>query len=556
MTTETTTADFLTELRQDRTLATEVLRKLPMLVNTTGLVQFDLDTPISIPSVQMLQAEMTAGNIGTRMGDLEALSRGVIQQLDHVATSLDLERSNPYWSPLDLKEGEDSDLTDALFRAQVEDGLRLPFDGFSVKQIDRKFSADAARIGDWLLPNHSETVDNRTNNTTPTYNSNVNVAQYPVISGYKIRRRSYYRRLYYYGYYYRWWRYRYYGRHYSVTTVTPNRTTLDGSMTAQTFKVDAEKVLTGINIYCYRPGTYKTAANPRVILTESSYGRPDMDQVLAHGTFRDTSAFSGTSSSTAYLCNVDLDRPVLLKADKSYSFIVVVDAVFHVNWTTNNDDTGGLFYTQDGAAWEQDIAKDIGYELRLADFGSGTSTIEIEAMELSGGIASMKQDLLAELPEGGEVRTEMEVNGQWLPIEDMDTITSLPPYTPMRIVLSGTADAMPLIDATKSTVTGFRPATALHYYSKERGPVQELRVTYELVGYNETWHTFDPGLDVAGTRHTPSLVEFQDSADGNVRSISAVYDLPSSAAYRHDIIATTQTAAKVFDISSIIEINA
>jgi len=556
MTTETTTADFLTELRQDRALAAEVLRKLPMLVNTTGLVQFDLDTPISIPSVQMLQAEMTAGNIGTRMGDLEALSRGVIQQLDHVATSLDLERSNPYWSPLDLKEGEDSDLTDALFRAQVEDGLRLPFDGFSVKQIDRKFSADAARIGDWLLPNHSETVDNRTNNTTPSYNSNVNVAQYPVISGYKISRRSYYRRLYYYGYYYRWWRYRYYGRHYSVTTVTPNRTTLDGSMTAQTFKVDAEKVLTGINIYCHRPGTYKTAANPRVILTESSYGRPDMDQVLAHGTFRDTSAFSGTSSSTTYLCNVDLDRPVLLKADKSYSFIVVVDAMFSVNWTSNNDDTGGLFYTQDGAAWEQDIAKDIGYELRLADFGSGTSTIEIEAMELSGGIASMKQDLLAELPEGGEVRTEMEVNGQWLPIEDMDTITSLPPYTPMRIVLSGTADAMPLIDATKSTVTGFRPATALHYYSKERGPVQELRVTYELVGYNETWHTFDPGLDVAGTRHTPSLVEFQDSADGNVRSISAVYDLPSSAAYRHDIIATTQTAAKVFDISSIIEINA
>ncbi len=32
MTTEPTTAEFLAELRQDRTLATEVLRKLPMLV--------------------------------------------------------------------------------------------------------------------------------------------------------------------------------------------------------------------------------------------------------------------------------------------------------------------------------------------------------------------------------------------------------------------------------------------------------------------------------------------------------------------------------------------
>jgi hypothetical protein len=150
----------------------------------------------------------------------------------------------------------------------------------------------------------------------------------------------------------------------------------------------------------------------------------------------------------------------------------------------------------------------------------------------------------------------MEITSKWAELmTSMDNITSLPPYTPMRIVLTGSANAMPLIDVTKSTVTGFRPATALRYYSKERTPAQERRVTYELVGFNAAWHTFDPGLDVAGTRHTPSLIEFQDSADGNVRSISAVYELPSSAAYRHDIIASTQTAAKVFDISSIIEIN-
>jgi hypothetical protein len=550
-------AALTTELRALNSNAMEITRKWAELMTSTGIVSMTLaDGSVhDLPSIAKFQEELSAGNIGTRVGDLEALSRGLVQELDRVSSSLNLDRSNPYWNPLDLKDGTDSDLTDALYRAQIEDGLRLPYDGFTVNQVDRKFESGAARQGDWLLPNHTETIDERHNGAV-SYGNRVNVAQYPVINGYKIRRRSYYRRFYYYGYYYRWWRYRYYGRYYSVTTVTPNRTTLDGSMTAQTFKVDTEKVLTGINLYCYRPGTYKTAANPRVILTEASYGRPDMDQVLAHGEFRDTSAFSGTSTSVAYLCNVDLDRPVLLEPDKSYAFVVVADAQFEVNHDGNSDRTGGVFYTQDGEAWEQDIAKDMAYQLRLADFGGDTATIEVEAIELSGGIASMRQDLVADLPEGSEISVEMEVNGQWLPIKDMDNITSLPPYTPMRIVLTGSADAMPLIDATKSTVTGFRPATALHYYSKERTPAQELRVTYELVGFNEEWHTFDPGLDVDGTRHTPSLVEFQDSADGNVRSISAVYELPISAAYRHNIIASTQTAAKVFDISSVIEINA
>jgi hypothetical protein len=548
-------AALTTELRALNSNAMEITSKWAELMTSTGIVSMTLaDGSVhDLPSVAKFQEELSAGNIGTRVGDLEALSRGLVQEMDRVSSSLDLDRSNPYWNPLDLKDGTDSDLTEPLYRAQIEDGLRLPYDGFTVNQVDRKFESGATRQGDWLLPNHTETVDERHDGAV-SYNVYVNVAQYPIINGYKIRRRSYYRRFYYYGYYYRWWRYRYYGRYYSVTTVTPNRTTLDGSMTAQTFKVDAEKVLTGINLYCFRPGSYKAAANPRVILTEASYGRPDMDQVLATGEFRDTSAFSGTGNAP-YLCNVDLDRPVLLEPDKSYAFVVVADAAFYVNHDGNADRTGGVFYTQDGAAWEQDIAKDMAYQLRLADFGGDTATIEVEAIELSGGIASMRQDLVADLPEGSKISVEMDVNGQWLPIKDMDNITSLPPYTPMRIVLTGSANAMPLIDVTKSTVTGFRPATALRYYSKERTPAQERRVTYELVGFNAAWHTFDPGLDVAGTRHTPSLIEFQDSADGNVRSISAVYELPSSAAYRHDIIASTQTAAKVFDISSIIEIN-
>lgn len=546
--------NLIAAINRDRSLAVEVLSRLPLLINTTGLVRFDLDTPVDVPSIPLLQQEMSAGNIGNRVGDLEALSRGVIQELDRVVTSLDLGRANPYWNPLDLKGNADGDVTDPLFRAQVENGMRLPFDGLSIKQIDRKFTGDAARIGDWMLPNYTETLENRYTSVDDDYR--VDIYQYGAVPAfsYSWRTYSYYR--YYYGYYYAWWRYRFYGRYYHLSKHHPDLGNATGAMGAQTFQVREEKVLLGFQIAHYRPGTYSAAAKPRLLLVESSYGRPDMERVLATGSFVDDAEYQGSLSTTVYWLTVNLDRPVLLKPKKSYAFVIVADASWTPNYTANQDSTGGFFQTQDGAAWAQDIAKDLAYRLRFAKFGAESVTIGINAMELSGGIASVKQDLLADLPETGTVETEMEVSGQWLPIRQMDSITSLPPHTPMRLVLTGTEYAMPLIDITKSTITAFRPATELQYYSKTRRPAKDIRVTYELVGFNADWHVFDPALNMDGTRYSPDLLEYVDSADGKVRSISAVYELPETGDYRHDVKASTKTAAKVFDISSIIEVNA
>ena len=538
-------------IEKDRALAIEVLRKLPQIIESDGMVQFNLDTPIKVPSVQMLQKELTDGNIGAKVASLEALSRGLVQELDRVATLTNSDKAKTYWRSLDLKDGTDNDLSDPLYRAQTENGLRMPYEGFTVNEIDRKHENEAAKVGDWLLPNYTLEVDKRHNGNLKN-RSTINVAQYPIANGYQVKHRVYQRRHYYYGHYYRWWRYRSFGRGYTVSTVTPRTTNLDGSLTAQTFKVDSAKVLVGINLYCYQPGSNKTNAQPHVLLTGTSYGHPDINQVLARGDFRDTQNYRSTGRAH-YLTNVDFDRPVLLEPGKSYAFVIIAKAHFPVT-IGGTDRTGGVFYTQDGEAWLQNINQDMFYELCFANFSTDTATIEIGAIELSGGIASMRQDIVADLPSGAEIRIEMKVNNYWTSIDEMDNITSLPPYTPMRLVLSGTASAMPLLDTTKSTVTGFRPATQLRYFSQPRSPAKVLRVTYELMGYNEQWHIFDPGVNIAGTRYTPSLIEYQDNDDGNVRSISAVYELPSSN-YRHDIIASTKTAAKVFDVSSVIEIN-
>jgi hypothetical protein len=126
----------------------------------------------------------------------------------------------------------------------------------------------------------------------------------------------------------------------------------------------------------------------------------------------------------------------------------------------------------------------------------------------------------------------------------------------MRLVLEGTEKVMPLIDTTRSKVTALRPAEQMRFFSSERPEAQEVRIAYELVGFVDEFHTFDPALQTSDdVRHTPSMIEVKESGDGNVRSVTAVYELPSSSAYKHDIKASTSTAAKVFDISSIIELN-
>ncbi|MFV1530521.1 MULTISPECIES: hypothetical protein [unclassified Phaeobacter] len=550
-------------IEKDRALAVEVLRKLPQLVNTTALVRFELDTPVEVPSIPMFQQQLSAGNLGVRVGDLETLSRGLIQEVDEIAGEVGLDRISPFWSPLVLEEDGDGDRTEILFRAEVEDGLRMPFDGYYEIFVDRQFEGDAARIGNWLLPNHTEEIEQR-HTSVPNYNHVLDVYSYQIQTGTRTRTRSYTRRSYRVGHYYRWLRWRrrtrrvVVTRRYTVTTVEPVTTALEGSMMAQTFRVDAQKVLTGLNVYVDRPGAWKATANPRVVLCETAYGHPNLEQVVANGTFRDTTAYNYSSTSTSrqqQLCNVDFDRPVLLEAGKSYAFVIVADAAFHMGRVSNEDKTGGVFYTQDGAAWDQQISYDFAFQLRFAKFAGASETINISPMSLSGGIASIKQDLLAEVPEGGDVQTEFQLGGTWLSVEDVEELNSLPAHTPMRLVMTGTEDAMPLIDVTGSKVIGLRPAEEMQFYSTERPEAQDVRVSYELVGFVDTYHTFDPALKVGDTRYTPSLVEYKDSADGNVRSLTAVFELPSASAYQHDIRATTSTAAKVFDISSIIELN-
>ena len=576
--------DLVNEMRSLQALARETLTKLPQLVTATGGdVTFNLGSPLAVPSLAKLRNEATGGDLPNRLKSIETISRGLVQEFDRLAAYVTIDketgqsatRSSPYWDSLDLSSGEASGLTnDPFYRAEVNRGIRLPFDGYTVRSIDRRFTSSSSKIGDWILPAYTDTVDNRYT-AAPAASAFVNVYAYPITGPSRTETRTvrtvhYY---YYYGYYYRWyynyWGYYYYYPYYygyyyyqpyytynTYTTVVQTTLALEGSMTAQSFQVSQARVLTGIKTLAVYVADHKAAAQPRLVLCENSYGRPDMEKIITYAALvNDTEAAKGTTNIANLTWN--FARPVVLVPGKSYSFVVEAKGEFRVLYTSNQDTTGGVFYTQDRANWDSDTAKDLAYSLIYCDFGDGITTvyIDIPNIELSGGIASASQKMASEQSDGTDIDVQVQINGTWYDISYMDTVNSLPPFTPARVKLTGTRYSFPIIDSVNSAITAFRPSTTGRYISKDRAAAQTLTIAYELAGFNAELHTFDPGLTVGSTRYTPTSSIIAVSADGKIRTVTATFAFPASSVYRHDIRIATANASQTFDVNSVIKLN-
>jgi len=555
---EKTLQDLVQEIDIDRRCSAEVLRQMPKLVNGDEPVEFNLFDglpPVSVPSIPMLQAEMQAGGLddmGARINRQEDLMRGAIQEIGRVAAASGLSRQTAYWSPLDLSsDNEDASESDPLYRANVDDGIRFPYDGYIVNQADRRMDSDGERVGPYLMPKHSEVLEKRWKAVA----SYLNIAAYPAFS--KTITRTYWNYWrYYYGYYWYWrYYYRYYWRAYTYTYTIPGKP-LSGSMAGQTFQVKSPRVLKGFDIMTYKPASYRNAANPRLLLVETAYGAPVLNKVICEGTFRDDTAMASTSSAIAV--HVDLEYPILLNANKSYAFVIVAESTWNSSYSANQDSTGGVFYTQDGQFWTSDLAKDLCYSLRFADFGATTEhVIELTPLSLSGGIASISLKTAAEIDAASSLDFEVSINDQWRPIDIISELENLPPYTPIRAKFVGNKDVMPLLNVEQSEIIAFRPATELNYISTERKDegTGRVNITYEVTGYNPEYHEFLPYLKTKKGVIEPSLATHRTSSDGFVTTFDFTFILPEGVDTYHQIInGKTKTATRLFDVTGAIEL--
>lgn len=555
--------DLIVAVDKDRRVASEVLTKLPELVTATAEedVVFDIGTPVSVPSIKKLQAALEVDDLermNKTINNHDSMIQSLIQETGRIAADAGLTRQTPAWNSIDLTpENEDSDGEDPLFRSQVENGIRFPYDGYLVHEPEPRYDDQCKKIGSFIIPNHTLKEENRDGSVSG--GQYVNVRKYTAFEK-KVQFTVRQWRYYYYGYYYHWW-YRRYGYYYNATyTRTIPGITLNGSMIGQSFQVSSEKILIGLKQRMYNPGNYYIGSKPRIMITRSKNGTPDLSQVIAHGSYKEDSQLTASSSSTsdAKIVTIELDRPVLLKPNQSYSFVVVADSTWQCWYNNNQQHTGSLFYTQDGKYWGCDLGKDLCYRLIYADFGDTPKVnVELKPISLSGGIASIKTALAVENPENCNFSLEVSINDQWRPIGIISDITTLPPYTPVRAVFDGTRYTMPILDSETTQITAFRPDVNLRYISKPRDidTGNKVKIIYELTGFLEKYHTFSPKLkDTEDNVIDPEVQEMTSSSDGQVTTVSCIFDIDEDKNYKHEIVAATQVATKLFDINSIIEL--
>jgi len=557
-----TLVDLLAAMDKDRRGAAEVFTKLPLLMSmpadspTGGFFTIDFDGVLyTLPSIPKMQADLSAGglqDLQTKMNSIDSLVISSIQAITMINNKIGQSSSTPNWRTLDFsKDNTDADISQTTYRANVESGsLGFAFDAEQPQQPERRYATDGARIGDFLLPSSTDSIDKRWTALTAT---GLNVSAYPAFTK-TVQQTTSYSWSYYYGYYYWWYGYYNSGSYSQTSTYTIPGTPVTGSMAGQTFKVTESRVLKGFNLNAYIPSA-NIASAPFLLLVETTAGAPDLSKKIAQGTFRNDAAFN--SSATSIDIYVDLNNPVLLDPAKQYAFIVVcpTGGAYMLNYASNPTQDGQVFFTQDGSYWQADLAKDFCYSLRYADFGAGItqSIIELTTVALSGGISSLSLLKIAQENALCNLKFQISFNGMWQDIGVINSMQSLPAQTPVRAIFNGTQKVMPLLDVSNSLIKALRPSTNFIYISKQVTRQQAsvpFRVTFNAIGFKSQYHTLSVTIRLEdGTEVAPMYQKSKLSADGNLSDFDLMFKLPvGKSSFAYVIRGTSQTASLVFNI--------
>lgn len=580
-------AALITAIDQDRRLASEVLRKLPQMVTAEDDVAFEIEPTVLVPSLKKISREWAASGgtvINERLDNTERTSINLISEIARLSQALGQRRLNPSWSPLDLTDTTDADTANPLFRAAIDYGLRFPAVAKSERNPVYKNSSNGAVIGDWLLPNHTQKVIERSLGIASVANNSAKQLAYSSLFNQQITEIKTYRVYYpaytfHYGGYYYWHRYYGYGGYYngyypnyaiyggysvartsSVTKfVEPETLSMDGNYTfvGQTFYTKQAQVLLGVDIQVNNYTSTKTAAAPKYLLVRTEAGKPVIDDVIATG----TATVTGAKVESFEEVRVVWDKPAHLPANEQLAIVIGFKNSFSMTYVTNSDRTGGLFACQDHYYWselDRTTSYDLRYNLVVADFSATDVVIELQPLELSGGISSAKLDLVTQNETADQENIDFEIqhNGTWYGLSILDDNVDLPPFVNARMKLRGNANSMPLIHKSDTTITLMRPADTMRFLSKPR-PKQAniVKMVYELAGFNSTLHTATLKLMANGQLIEPTVSSASSSEGSVVRTVRCEFSLPVSVTeYQIQLEASTLNASVMFDVTSIIEL--
>lgn len=301
---------------------------------------------------------------------------------------------------------------------------------------------------------------------------------------------------------------------------------VNGTQVAETFLNANDMWLDAIGLTFTR---LAAAGGLTLAICETDRGMPDLQNVISVTTVDRASLLLNQETIIPL-------QPVFLKGGQRYALILITAADHYVATTQGtNFPSGTLFYVLDGAYQQGDGTKDLCFSLYAAKFRQSRTVIDLNQLQLAGGIAAI--DILADLivPASCALDYEIQIAGTWLPLGkgDVSVLSSsgaLQALLPLRAIFTGTPDAAPALRLNNAACRISRSKLAFTHISAQRhlaAGTTSIHVITRLEDYNPAHNTFatkllkDAGF---GTVVTASSVVTEVMPDGAYQ-VTAVFNL-------------------------------
>lgn len=253
-----------------------------------------------------------------------------------------------------------------------------------------------------------------------------------------------------------------------------NNYSVNGAVVGQSFLNAQDGWLAQVKIYFSRVAS---TGSVTLLVCELTNGVPDTSKVIAQSVV--AAADLKVSPAGAMVATNFSLQPTFL-GKKRYAF-VLVSAGNHFLWVLKNTNNfSGTFFTSTDGDWFQgDLTTDLAFEAHFCGFRNNRSLIQLQSLQLSGGIAAIDINADTFIPDGCRLSYEVQVSGVWHELASVDggpdvVLNGLPPLLPFRAVFLGTNSVQPALGvASNSRVTTWRPRSDFKHVSK----VQTLPTT-------------------------------------------------------------------------------
>ncbi len=454
-----------------------------------------------------------------------------------------------------------SDAAGVGYSAAIKNGLLFPTAGqasvglalFNPYDAGIKRSAE-----DLVLPAYTD----RARIQTSGYSGDISASQYQVQSqtireytatvwdytyGWNYNYYNGWWNSWYWNYYgYNWGWYGYYGyrvarqeTRYELQTVT---TSYNGAIIGQTFLVSNAMWLTKVGLQFTQIGA---SGDVMVAVCETEGGKPDLLKTLTRVTVArgDLKKYPEETAIPV--------PPVLLEAGKRYALVLITQGDHRLATVSGNDYTQGtLFFGTDGDYFTGDLTKDLMFCLYAAQFAQPRVEVVLQSVSLAGGISDINIAAPQIVPDGCELRYEIQVGGKWYPLGDAAMrLSTLPDIVPLRLVLLGTSDLAPAFRLAPNAITGSRAATSLAHWSKLRtlaAPSSSITVQVVVAQWDAANHTLACEIKSGATTYTPATTVVRDEPDGQAKRITFTFTPPAISTYAIKLTGARSAASAPF----------